>query len=189
LLFIPWVMPSVVTVLIFRWVYNDFYGYANYILTKYHIIQHPVNLLSDPVLAWVGISIPMIWHHYPFVMVFFLATLQTIDKNLYEAVQVDGANRLQAFWAVTFPALRPSLIIVTILEMIWNFCSFDLVYLLTHGGPFNATLTLSIYIYKEAFEYKVLGVASAMATIMFIILFTFTMLYFRMIRRSRIDEN
>lgn len=190
LLFIPWVMPSMVTALIFRWVYNDFYGYANYILMKYSIIQNPVNLLADPSLAWVGISIPMIWHHYPFVMVFFLAALQTIDKNLYEAVQIDGANRWQAFWTVTFPVLKSSIIIVTILEIIWNFCSFDLVYLLTHGGPFNSTLTLSVYIYKKAFEYKVLGVASAMATIMFIIMFAITMIYFwTIIRRSKVYEN
>ncbi|WP_172674211.1 carbohydrate ABC transporter permease [Syntrophomonas palmitatica] len=189
LLFIPWVMPSMVTALIFRWVYNDFYGYANFVLVKYHIIQAPVNLLADQSLAWVGISMPMIWHHYPFVMVFFLATLQTIDKTLYEAAQIDGANRWQAFWTVTFPAMKPAIIIVTILEIIWNFCSFDLVYLLTHGGPFNSTLTLSVYIYQKAFEYKVLGMASAMSTIMFILLFSFTMLYFWTIRRNQVYEN
>ncbi len=188
LLFLPWVMPSMVTGLMFRWVYNDFYGYANYVLIKYHIISSPVNLLADPVLAWVGISIPIIWHYYPFVMIFFLASLQTIDKNLYDAARIDGANRWKMFRYVTMPALKPAIIIITIMEIIWNFCAFDLVYILTNGGPFNSTLTLSVYIYKKAFEDKILGYSSAMAAIMFIILFIITMFYFRTIGRRAIYE-
>ena len=188
LLFIPWIMPSMVTALIYRWVYNDFYGYANYILVKYGIIDNPVNLLADPFLAWVGLSIPVIWHYYPFVMIFFLASLQGIDKNLYDAAKIDGAGRWQSFRSVTLPALKQPIVIITILEIIWTFCAFDLVYILTNGGPFNSTLTLSVYIYKKAFENKILGYASAMAAIMFMILFVITMIYFRTIWRRTVNE-
>lgn len=188
LLFIPWVLPSMVIALTFRWLYNDFYGYLNYILVKYNLISHPVNLLADTKLAWIGILIPIIWCSYPFVMMVFLAALQSIDKSLYEAAQIDGASSWQMFKYITLPSLKPTLIIVTILQIIWEFSSFDLVYLLTSGGPGDATLTLSLYIYRKAFEYKTVGYGSALATVMFVILFIFTMIYFRILRGNDIYE-
>ncbi|MFA5385145.1 MAG: sugar ABC transporter permease [Eubacteriales bacterium] len=187
-LFIPWVMPSMVTALMFRWLYNDFYGYVNYMLTKYHLIAQPVNLLADPQLAWTGVLLPIIWCNYPFVMLVFLAALQSIDKNLYEAAHIDGANRLQAFWFITFPGLIPAFVIVIILEIIWTFASFDLVFLLTRGGPADSTLTLSLYIYKQAFEAKLLGYASALGAALFLILFIVTMMYFSFVRRTGVYE-
>lgn len=184
ILFIPWVLPSMVIALTFRWLYNDFYGYLNYILVKYHILSQPINILADTKLAWIGILIPIIWCSYPFVMMVFLASLQSIDKNLYEAAKIDGANRFQLFRYITIPALKPTFILVIILQIIWEFSSFDLVYLLTKGGPGDSTLSLSLYIYRKAFEYKTVGYASALATVMFIILFIFTMIYFGVLRRN-----
>jgi multiple sugar transport system permease protein len=185
LLFLPWVLPSMVVTLTFRWIYNDLYGYANYILTKYEIIQHPVNLLAETQYVWVGIMIPIIWCFYPFAMVYFLAALQSIDKNLYEVAQLDGATKWQMFWSITMPLLKPTLIVITILETIWIFCNFDLVYLLTRGGPGDSTLTLSLYIYKTAFEALDMGYASAISVIMFIMLLAFTILYFLVIGRNK----
>lgn len=184
ILFIPWVLPSMVIALTFRWLYNDFYGYLNYILVRYHIISQSINILADTKLAWIGILIPMIWCSYPFVMMVFLASLQSIDKNLYEAAKIDGANGFQLFRYITIPALKPTFFIVTILQIIWEFSSFDLVYLLTKGGPGDSTLTLSLYIYRKAFGFKTVGYASALATVMFIILFVFTMIYFWVLRRN-----
>ena len=184
ILFIPWVLPSMVIASTFRWIYNDFYGYINYILVKYKIIPYSVNILADTKLAWIGILIPIIWCSYPFVMMVFLASLQSIDKSFYEAAQIDGANRWQLFRYITIPALKPTFIIVAILQIIWEFSAFDLVYLLTKGGPGDATLTLSLYIYRKAFGFKTVGYASALATVMFIILFSFTMIYFWVLRRN-----
>lgn len=188
LLFLPWVMPSMVVTLTFRWIYNDLYGYANYILTKYDIIQHPVNLLAETQYVWVGIMIPIIWYFYPFAMVYFLAALQAIDKNLYEVARLDGATKWQMFWYITMPLLKPALTVIIILETIWIFGNFDLVYLLTRGGPGDSTLTLSLYIYKTAFEALDMGYASAISVIMFIMLLAFTILYFWVVGRNQTYE-
>jgi multiple sugar transport system permease protein len=179
LLFLPWTLPSIVVVLTFRWLYNDFYGYINYILLKYHIIDMPFNILASAQTAWIGVLIPLIWCYYPFVMVFLLAALQSIDKNLYQVAQLEGATKWQMFWHITLPSLKPSIIIVAILETIWMFCAFDLVFLLTTGGPAYETLTLSLYIYLKAFPAKDMAYGMALAVIMFIFLIVFTALYFR----------
>lgn len=188
LLFLPWTMPSIVVVLTFRWLYNDFYGYINYILLKLHIIDIPFNILADGKTAWIGVLIPLIWCFYPFVMVFLLAALQSIDKNLYQVAQLDGATKWQMFWHITLPSLKPSMIVVTILEAIWMFCSFDLVFLLTNGGPSDATLTLSLYIYKMAFSAKHMAYGTALSVIMFIFLIIFTVLYFKIVGRKQSYE-
>lgn len=181
LLFLPWTLPSIVVVLTFRWLYNDFYGYINYILLKYHVIEVPYNILADNKAAWIGVLIPLIWCYFPFVMVFLLAALQSIDRNLYRVAELDGATQWKMFWHITLPSLRPSLMIVAILEAIWMFCSFDLVYLLTNGGPGHETLTLSLYIYQTAFPAKNMAYGATLSVIMFIVLIVFTAMYFRVV--------
>ncbi len=188
ILFLPWAMPSMVIALMFRWLYNDIYGYPNYALVQQGILAEPVNLLAGQGTAWIAIMLPIIWCFYPFVMLVFLSALQSIDHNLYESAAIDGASRWQTFRHVTMPVLKPVILIIVILETIWSFCTFDLVYLLTGGGPANSTLTLSLYIYKEAFQSKLLGYASALGTVMFITLIGFTLLYFWVIRRSKLYE-
>lgn len=188
LLFLPWVMPSMAVVLVFRWFYNDFYGYANYILVKFHLLSQPINILASPELAWLGITIPIVWVNFPFIMLVFSAALQSIDKNLYEAAQIDGANSWHSFWSITLPTLKPTFIVVSILEIIWIFSSFDLVYLLTKGGPGDTTLTLSLYIYEQGFEAKNLGYASSLGTLLFLMLFVFTIIYFTLSTRKNTSE-
>jgi multiple sugar transport system permease protein len=188
LLFLPWTLPSIVVVLTFRWLYNDFYGYINYILLKSHIIDVPFNILSSSKTAWIGVLIPLIWCYYPFVMVFLLAALQSIDKSLYQVAELDGATKWDMFWHITLSSLKPSIIVVAILEAIWMFCSFDLVFLLTNGGPANETLTLSLYIYKMAFPAKNMAYGTALSVIMFIFLIIFTIFYFRLVGRKQNSE-
>jgi multiple sugar transport system permease protein len=188
LLFLPWTLPSIVVVLTFRWLYNDFYGYLNYILLKYHVIDGPFNILADSKTAWIGVLIPLVWCYYPFVMVFLLAALQSIDRNLYQVAELDGATKWDMFWHITLPSLKPSIIVVAILEAIWMFCSFDLVYLLTNGGPGYETLTLSLYIYQKAFAAKNMAYGAALSLIMFIFLIIFTFLYFRVVGSKQRDE-
>lgn len=188
LLFIPWIFPSMVTTLMFRWLYNDIYGYANYILLKYHILEKPINILADPQLAWIGVWLPMVWASYPFVMVVFSAALKGIDRTIIEAAKIDGADGFQFFKNITFPVLKSSVMLVAILEVIWQFSSFDLIKLLTGGGPNNATLTLSIYIYQRAFEYKEFGYAGALGVIFFFILLIFTVMYFAVLRGNKNHE-
>lgn len=188
LLFLPWTLPSIVVVLTFRWLYNDFYGYINYILLKIHLIDVRFNILADSKTAWIGILIPLIWCFYPFVMVFLLAALQSIDKSLYQVAELDGATKWKMFWHITLPSLKPSIIVVAILEAIWMFCSFDLFYLLTNGGPSDETLTLSLYIYKMAFPAKNMAYGTALSVIMFIILIIFTFLYLKLVGGKQSNE-
>jgi multiple sugar transport system permease protein len=188
LLFLPWVLPSVVVAFSFRWLYSDTYGYLNHVLTRFHLIGSPVNPLARTDLVWLAILVPAVWFSYPFILLVFSAALKSIDGNLYEAARIDGAGRWQQFRFITLPALKPTFIMVTILQIIWEFAAFDLVYLLTKGGPANATLTLSLYVYKQAFQYKRLGYASALAVILFLVLAAFTILYFRLVNRGERDE-
>ncbi len=189
LLFLPWAMPSMVIALMFRWSYNDIYGYPNYFLVQQGIIDKPLFLLSGEWTAWIGILLPIIWCYYPFIMLVFLAALQSIDRSLYESAAIDGAGRWQTFRHITLPALTPVIFVVCILEIIWSFSAFDLVYLLTGGGPANSTLTLSLYVYKKAFQGKLLGYGAALGTIMFFVLTGFTLLYFWAIKKIKLYEN
>jgi len=185
LLLLPWVVPTMVTTIMYRWLYNDFYGYVNYVLVKYHLLAQPLNILASAKLAWLGIAMPLIWREYPFVMLVFLAALQSIDKNLYESAQIDGAGRWQMFRHITLPGLKPAFVITVILELIWMFTSFDLVYLLTDGGPGVSTLTLPVYVFHLAFKSRELGYASALGTVIFIVLLGLSLVYFRVIRRRQ----
>ncbi|MDH7496968.1 MAG: sugar ABC transporter permease [Syntrophomonadaceae bacterium] len=189
LLFLPWVLPSMVISLMFRWLYNDMYGWANYILLKHGLISSPTHLLAAGDTAWTGILVPIVWCYYPFVMLVLLAALQSINPAYYEAAAIDGASRWHSFRYITMPLLRPVIAVVIILETIWSLTSFDLVYLLTGGGPANATLTLSLYIYKQGFVSKWLGYSSALATVMFLALLALTLAYFWVINRSQIYED
>jgi multiple sugar transport system permease protein len=185
LLLLPWVVPTMVTTIMFRWLYNDFYGYVNYFLVKNHFLSQPFNILADAKLAWLGVAMPMIWREYPFVMLVFLAALQSIDRRLYESAQIDGAGRWQMFRYITLPGLKPAFVIAIILELIWRFSTFDLVYLLTDGGPRYSTLTLPVHVFHLAFKSKELGYASALGTIMFIVLLVLCLTYFRVIKRRQ----
>ncbi len=187
LLFLPWAVPSIVIALMFRWFYNDIYGFANHILVEYGLISQTINPLAMPDMVWPAIMLPVIWNYYPFVMLVFLSVLQSIDTHLYEAAAIDGASRWRAFLHITLPALRPAMVMIVILQALWSFSEFALVYLLTGGGPANATMTLSIYIYKQGFGAKQLGYAAAMGTMMFFLLAGFTVLYFGVVRRTRTE--
>ena len=188
LLFLPWAMSSTVAALMFRWLYNDIYGYLSYVLMKLGIISESMNVLSRTETVWIAVLVPIIWTFYPFVTLVFLSALQSIDNRLYEAVSIDGANRWQTFYHLTLPSLRPVLMIVIVLLSIWSFSTFDLVALLTGGGPANATLTLSVYIFKQGFESRLLGYASALGTTMFIVLIAFTILFFWISRKTKLYE-
>lgn len=188
LLFLPWILPSIVVAFSFRWLYNDSYGYLNHLLVRFNVIGSPVNPLARTGLVWIGLAIAAIWFSYPFVLLVFSAALKSIDGNLYEAARIDGAGKWQQFRYVTLPALKTTFIMVTILQVIWEFAAFDLVYLLTKGGPANSTLTLSLYIYRKAFHYKELGYASALAVVLFLVLAAFTAVYLKAVNRGGPDE-
>jgi multiple sugar transport system permease protein len=186
--FLPWVLPSTVVAYSFRWLYNSDYGLINHLLVKYHIISTAVNPLTRESLVWLGVVIPNVWYSYPFIMLVLAAALKSIDRNVIEAAMIDGAGRWNIFREITLPALKLTIIMLVVLQMIWEFAAFDLIYLMTRGGPANATLTLSLYIFKKAFDYRRMGYACALATIMFLIMLLFIALYYRISKSGDNNE-
>lgn len=170
LFLIPWVVPNVVTALLWKWFYNDQYGVANFALMKLGIVHEPVQWLSTPTAAMGSVIVVQIWKLYPLMTVVLLAALQNVPREVLEAARVDGASPWQRFWSVTLNFIRPQSMIIVLLSAIWTFQSFDIIYLLTGGGPGGATQNLAVMVYTKAFWASQLGYASAIGVLMMAIL-------------------
>lgn len=179
LILFPYFLSTVVAVLVWRWLFNDLYGILNHVLLMAGMIDVPVNWLGEMPNAMASIIFVGAWKYFPFVVIAVLARLQTIPEHLYEAATIDGAGPLQRFADITLPQLRDVLVVVVLLRAIWDFKEFDLIYLMTGGGPVNATQTLSLLVYEEAFRLNRMGMASSYAVAMMLVLLGFTLLYLR----------
>jgi multiple sugar transport system permease protein len=179
LFFFPWVIPSVVVSLLFMWMFNANYGIVNYILLKLGLINEYMRWIISPNLAMLTLIIITAWKLTPFMMVMFLAGLQTIPKEQVEAAIVDGAKGIQIFRYVTIPNLREMIMIVTLMGMIWEFQDFTYIWVITKGGPITATTTWPIYIYKTAFRFFDLGYASSMGVIWMIAILILSIFYIK----------
>ncbi|TBL75734.1 carbohydrate ABC transporter permease [Paenibacillus thalictri] len=182
ILVLPWLFPEVVVALIWKWLFNPLYGLLNYYLMEFHLVKEPLDLLGNPQLALISVAVPAIWKGFSLVLVMILAGLQSISQDLYEAAEIDGANVWQLIRNVTVPGLMPVLTVTLILETVWWFKHFTIIYLLTSGGPVDATSVLSIDIYKQAFEQFQFGRASAMAVLVFLICLLISYVYRRMLK-------
>lgn len=180
LILIPWVTPQVVSAIIWRWVYNGEYGMLNYVLLKMGLINNGISWLGHKTTAFIAAVINDMWIGIPFMIVVFLSGLQGIPNELYEAAKVDGANKIQRLFRITLPQLKPVFLTATILSIIWTFNSFNIIWVLTKGGPVNATETLVIKTYKEAFGKFDIGMGSTYAVTTFILLMLFSLFYWRM---------
>lgn len=170
MLLIPWVMPNVVAAIIWRWIYSPDFGLLNFVLAELHIIDSYLSFTGDASRALPAVILVSVWKGIPFSTIVLLAGLQAVPADLYEAARVDGANAWQRFRDITVPGILPIIVIVIVLRAVWSFNSFDLVYVLTGGGPGWATQLLSIYVYLSSFQYQQLGYGAAMAVTMLIIL-------------------
>ncbi len=179
LFLLPWVIPDVVAALTWQWLYNDQFGAINCWLMLYGIIDKPIPFLSDPSIALVSVIVAYVWKIYPFMTIVLLAGLQTIPSEIYESAIIDGANSIQKFLYITFPLLKKTTIISTLLMAMWSFNSFDLVYILTGGGPSNATTLLSISVYNKAFFSMRMGYAASLGVLTLIVLAIFSVFYIR----------
>lgn len=179
--YIPALTSSVAVSLIFLWFYNP-NGLFNYLLSLVHI-PGP-QWLQDPNFALPAIMILNIWTTSASFMIYFLAALQDVPKELIEAAEVDGANRFQAFRSVTLPLLRPSIFLAVALGTIGGFQMFDQAFFMTAGGPLNSTLTPLLEIYNAAFADNHFGLAAAMSVILFVVIFIVTIIQRRLIDPS-----
>lgn len=162
--FLPNMLATVVIAKIWSWLYNPFFGVN--VLLKNWGIENPPSWLGDPSIALLSVAVADAWSYVGFLMILFLTSLHQADKNIEEAALVEGANKLQIFWNVILPQLRPIFVLIMMLTMIWSFKSFDYVFIMTQGGPGNATEMISTYMYKEALYGQKPGYASTVALAM-----------------------
>ena len=184
LLIIPWTFPNIVMAFTWNWLFNDLYGPINGILLNMNLIEKPILFLAKPHLAVISIIMVMVWFGFPFMMVNILAGLQSISNSEYEAAQIDGATPLQSFFFITLPHLSKVLGLLIVLRVVWVFNNFDLIYLLTGGGPGESTQTLPLYAYRMGWGLNSLGKASAVAVILLCFLLLCTNLYFWMANKK-----
>jgi multiple sugar transport system permease protein len=172
----PYMVPTIVAVLVWRYLMHDLVGPINHALTSLGMIDQPLLWLDSPRWAMLSVIIIAAWKHFPFVVVIVLAMLQTIPREQYEAAAIDGATDLQQFRYITLPAILPAIAIAAFVRLLYEINGFDIIYLLTGGGPVNATKTLPILVYTKAFSDFQLGRAAAAASIAFLLLTAFLLL-------------
>jgi multiple sugar transport system permease protein len=179
LVLFPYFVSTVVAVLVWRWLFNDLYGILNHLMIVAGLTGMPLDWLGSMPNAMISVILVGAWKYFPFVVIAVLARLQTIPDALYEAARIDGAGPIARFVDITLPQLRDVLLVVILLRSIWDFKEFDLIWLLTGGGPVISTQTLSILVYKEAFALNQMGMASAYAVAMMAIMLVFMVVYVR----------
>ncbi len=184
ILIFPYVVPTVVAVIIWKWLLNSQFGFINYVLEDVGLINQPISWMGKD---WIMASLILVsvWQFFPFVMLAVLARLQAIPGELYEAASTDGANAFQRFIHVTLPQIKAVLFIVVLLRSIWMFTKFDTPWLMILGGGAETYIrTLPVYTYQRTFTHYEAGVGAAMAIIMFLMLVIMTSIYFRIFSRE-----
>ena len=180
--FAPVVTTLVAVAVVWRYIFHTRYGFLNYGLSELGI--GPVDWMGDPHWAMPAIVILAVWKNFGYNMIILLAALQSIPEDLYEAARIDGASGWQLFRHVTLPSLAPVLMLVSILTMTGYFQLFAEPYVMTEGGPLQSTLSVLYFMYEEGFKWWSLGRASAVAFLLFVLMFAVTALQLRMGRRE-----
>ena len=180
--FLPVVSPSVAVALIWAWIFNENFGLLNSVLSAVGVQSLP-KWLSSSQWALPALMIVSIWQSTGYSMVLFLAGLQGISQDIYDAGAVEGAVGWKKFRYITFPLLSPTTFFVMVISLIGSFQVFELAFVMTDGGPSNATNTLVFYIYQNAFRFYRMGYAAAAAWLLFLVLFTLTVIQYRLQNR------
>lgn len=179
LFLLPWVIPTVVASFVWLWLLDANYGVLNGFLLQLGLIDENVVWLGQPATAMWAVIVTKTWASFPWIMVMLLAGLQSVPVDQREAAEVDGAGAIRRFFAVTLPHLKGVIGIVVLLEVIWNLHHFDIIYVLTGGGPAGATSTFAVGVYKTAFEGFDIGRAGAMGVFWMILLSLLVFVYLR----------
>lgn len=182
LYYVPVITPLVVSAVIWKWIYQGDYGLLNFYLLKFGLIKEKLLWLSDPNLAMPALIIMGVWAMTGGTMIMYLAGLQSIPEELYDSAKVDGANGFQQLIHITVPLLAPTTFYVLITSVIGSFQSFAHIYIMTNGGPLRRTTVIGYYLYEKGFRQFEMGYASAIAYVLFAIIFIFTLLQFRFVK-------
>jgi len=184
IMILPWALPSVVNAIMWKWIYNPNYGALNGLLTQLNIIGEYKDWLGEPITALHAIIFANVWKETPYVVLLVLAALSNISGDLYESAKIDGANAWQAFWKVTLPLIKPVVVILVITKAIWAIQTFELVYILTGGGPGGGTEFLSFFIYKTTFKFLQFGAGASMAYMITLATFLLTLVYIKYLAKN-----
>ena len=179
ILILPWVIPQVVLVLIWKWMLNPQYGVINWFLTSLNLVGDPISWFTDVRFALMAILLVTIWKQYPLSCLILLAGIKTIPTELYEAASIDGASKWQRFVHITMPGLRYVSSVLLLLLVIWSFTNFVIIWMLTMGGPADRTATLSIYTYLNAFKFNKLGYGAAIGVVCLLVSLVFSICYYK----------
>jgi multiple sugar transport system permease protein len=163
---LPFIVPTVLSAIAFWWIYDAQFSIVSWVLTRLGVIDSYINFLGEPVLARMSVIIANVWRGVPFIAICLLAGLQTISPSLYEAAAIDGASPFQKFWHVTLPMLSPIIAVVMTFSVLFTFTDFQLIWVLTRGGPINATHLMATLSFQRAIPGGALGEGAAIATSM-----------------------
>lgn len=169
LIILPWALPYVVNGVMWKWIFDANYGVLNAILSQLGLIQDYKIWLGDPAMAMVIVVAANIWKETPVAVLLLLAALQAMPKDMFEAASIDGANRWTIFRRITLPFLKPMILTLVVIKVIWALKEFDLIYIITKGGPASGTTLFSYYIYQNTFQYLNFGYGAALAYILTIL--------------------
>ena len=181
--FLPFVTPMVVIAIVWEWIFDPYRGVLNWFL-----MGAKIEWLYNPKIAMLALIAVSVWKLIGYNMVLFLAGLSGIDKNLYEASKIDGASEIKNFFYITVPVLSPTIFFVMIITVISSFQVFDLIYLMTKGGPMNSTNVIVYWLYNNAFEFFKVGEASAIAYVLFFVILMLTLLQWKLRKKWVINE-
>lgn len=182
-LLLPWIVPTAISSLAFLMLYNGVLSPISLVLVDWGLISNNINFLGDPVNAIISLCVANIWRGVPFFGISILAGLQAVPHELNEAAALDGANAWQRFWSVTWPVIRNITLIATLFSIIWTFADFQLVYVLTKGGPANATHIFGTYSY-QTLGFTDIGTAAAISLYMLPMLAVLAVILLRYVRRD-----
>jgi ABC-type sugar transport system permease subunit len=184
LIILPWALPTIVNALMWRWIDNAEYGALNALLTQLGLIDgYRVWLSNNDLVMWMVI-VADVWKMTPLVAILLLAALQSVDRELVEVAKVDGATSFQAFRLIVLPLLTPVILIVLVLRTMEAFKVFDIIWIMTGGGPANATQTIAIYAYQTAFQSYDFGAGAALGYLIAMIIMALAAVYLRLLGRT-----
>lgn len=188
IVFLPWAFSAFVIGIMFRWDFNGEYGVVNDVLMRLGVITDPIAWLGTPGLSLLVVILAMIWMGVPFFAIMNLAALQSIPNDMYEAADIDGCGAIKKFFSITLPYIKPTVIMTILLRTIWIFNSFDLIVVITNGGPASSSQTLPSYMYTRAFSSYDFGLASALGVILMVVLAVYAVVFLRITNYNKAGE-
>jgi multiple sugar transport system permease protein len=176
LIILPWILPTIAVAIIWRWILNSDFGILNYVLQLFHFTDKPIVFLGSLKTAMPTVIFINSWRWFPFFSIIILAALMDIPKYFYEVADIEGGNTFQKFKHITFPMLKPLLSVTGVVGTLWSINIFDIIWMLTSGGPVNATKTLPVYIYRKVFQDFEINIGVTAAVIFALFLITYVII-------------